>query len=215
MPVDTIASRYRRRFHRDYARWKLRLDPVYRTVGETLKGTSAPLLDVGCGIGLLAHYLSHSGVGIPFMGVDFDSQKIDAANQTASEMSQVTFMVMDLRKGWPPHQGSVTLLDILQYVAPPDRTELLREAARRTSEGGRLIIRTGIHDASWRFRFTHFVDRLANVFWWMKSAPHEFPTSDEVTSIATDEGLELLQLQPLQGKLPFNNYLFIFGRPSS
>jgi 2-polyprenyl-3-methyl-5-hydroxy-6-metoxy-1,4-benzoquinol methylase len=212
MPKEAISSLYANRFHQGYARWKLRLDPVYHVVSETLKDTSAPVLDIGCGIGLLAHYLSDTGVRLPFTGVDFDRSKIAAARETSSQLEHVTFSVMDLRDGWPAHQGSVTLLDILQYVGKPDREEVLKRAAQRTAGDGRLIIRTGIHDSSWRFRFTQLVDRLANVFWWMKSGPQDYPTKDSITSIPIAEGLRLLHMHPLQGKLPFNNYVFVFVR---
>ena len=210
--VEDISQRFGRRFHRDYARWKLNLDPVYDAVTLALRSSPAPLLDIGCGIGILAHYLRERDITIPFLGVDFDADKIAAASQASAMLSDITFALADVRHGWPAHQGSVTLLDVLQYASPTDRTALLKQAAACTTHDGRLLIRTGIRDDSWRFRFTWLVDRLANMATWMKSEPHEFPSRDEIISAVEREGLKLLSAEPLQGKLPFNNFFFVFQR---
>ena len=45
-----------------YSRAKLASDPLYPAVADALRGTSAPLLDLGCGIGLLA--LAWLAVGV-------------------------------------------------------------------------------------------------------------------------------------------------------
>ena len=44
-----------------YTRAKLRTDPLYPGVLDALRGTTAPVLDLGCGIGLLAHALRAVG----------------------------------------------------------------------------------------------------------------------------------------------------------
>ena len=204
--------RFTARFHRDYAKWKLRLDPVYKAVGAVLEQTQEPLLDIGCGIGLLAHYLRWRGINIPFFGADFDVSKIAAARQTSASLKDVSFTVMDFREAWPAHSGSVTLLDVLQYAPPSERQSIFEQAALRTSAAGRLIIRTGIRDDSWRFHFTWTIDRLANLTSWMKSRPHKFPTAEEITNTAAEQQLKLISAEPLQGKLPFNNFLFVFSR---
>jgi 2-polyprenyl-3-methyl-5-hydroxy-6-metoxy-1,4-benzoquinol methylase len=53
-----VAARFRKPWHRDYARAKLRMDPVYAAAAAaTLGNSETPLLDIGCGLGLLGCYL--------------------------------------------------------------------------------------------------------------------------------------------------------------
>ena len=56
-----------------YSRSKLGSDPLYPGVCEALRGTTAPLLDLGCGLGLLAHALRADGIDIAYRGVDNDA----------------------------------------------------------------------------------------------------------------------------------------------
>src|SRR5689334_22038669 len=70
--------------HYWYVRCKLTVDPLYAGVGAVLGKTSSPLLDLGCGIGLLAHTLRADGFTGAYVGVDNDAKKIAAAG-TASE----------------------------------------------------------------------------------------------------------------------------------
>ena len=75
--IARIAARYARREHRWYARGKLRWDPVYRAVAPLFEQSSRPLLDVGCGLGLLGQYLRERGFRARYLGVDLDTRKMD------------------------------------------------------------------------------------------------------------------------------------------
>src|SRR5690625_4921824 len=49
-----------------YSLIKLRTDPLYPGVLTALRGTRAPVLDLGCGLGLLAHALHQDGQALPY-----------------------------------------------------------------------------------------------------------------------------------------------------
>ena len=59
-----------------YTRSKLRTDPLYEGVFAILEARHQPLLDVGCGMGILAMYLRERGWLLPILGVDYDERKI-------------------------------------------------------------------------------------------------------------------------------------------
>jgi trans-aconitate methyltransferase len=208
----SIPKRYSNRFHRDYAASKLRLDPVYDAAAHVLQETELPTLDLGCGIGLLAQYLNTRGIKTPIHGLDFDAGKIASATTATSHQAQLSFSVADLRQPWPEQQGNVTLLDVLQYLAPTERAALLERSAQGIAPGGILIIRTGLISQGWRFRTTKLIDFLAKRLFWMKSGPISYPTEAELVTLLQAQGLTLLSKEPLNGKMPFNNYLFVFRR---
>ncbi len=205
-----ISGLFTSRWHRGYARGKLRSDPLYGGVFSELEGSALPLLDLGCGIGVLAFYLRERGLDFPVLGIDYDPGKIEAAQAAASGYRDLEFRHGDAREGMPESSGNVTILDILQFFTAGQQAELLAAAARRVAPGGKLIIRTGLRDKSWRFKVTYLGDLLARATFWMKAAPTHYPTAGSLTTTLEAAGLEG-SIRPLWGKTPFNNHLAVFA----
>jgi SAM-dependent methyltransferase len=209
--------RFARSFPGPHAQWyvtgKVASDPLYPAVVRALQGTTAPLLDLGCGMGVLSFYLRAHGFLHPIHGMDYDPRKIEAARHVLQNSSakDLTFAQGDAREGLPAHLGSVTILDILQYFPPDEQTRLLTEAASRLSPDGVLVIRSGLETLGWRFRFTRWNDRMANRLRWMQALPVHYPTAESLTTTLTAAGLTGT-LQPLHGHTPFNNWLAVFRR---
>jgi SAM-dependent methyltransferase len=202
-----------RRYHYYYVRGKLASDPLYPGVIAALRGSDAPLLDLGCGIGLLAHALRADGQAIAYVGVDFDAGKIAVANAAAmrAKLDDVAFATCDLLRERPPHRGSVALLDVLQYLPDAVQERLLDDAIAMLVSGSKLVIRSGLQDDSARSRTTGFVDRLANTIGWMRSAPLRYPTREWFERRLADAGLAT-DFRPLHGRTPFNNWLIVATR---
>jgi SAM-dependent methyltransferase len=203
----------RRRYHYYYVRGKLASDPLYPGVVAALRGCDAPLLDLGCGIGLLAHALRADGQAMRYAGVDFDAEKIAIANTAAQRagLSDTTFASCDLMRERPSHRGSVAILDVLQYLPREVQERVLDDAMSMLGPGSRLVIRSGLQDDSARSRTTGFVDRLANAIGWMRSAPLEYPTREWFERKLSDAGLSA-EFRPLHGRTPFNNWLVVATR---
>ncbi|MBP7951150.1 MAG: class I SAM-dependent methyltransferase [Verrucomicrobiales bacterium] len=209
---ERIARHFGRRWNYHYTGAKLRSDPVYAAMAARLKGTEAPLLDLGCGLGIFAFYLREAGFRPPIVGVDFDASKIGEAARIASgHYSDLQFSVMDLSEEFPRHCGSVSCIDILLYFPPERQRELLLAAAGAVAPGGLLLIRSGLRDRSLRFRITWMCDCFARLIRWMKSPPICVPEADEVVSLLRGVGLEGT-FTPLWGRTPFNNHLGVFRK---
>ncbi len=202
-----------RRPHYWYARIKLATDPLYSGVGTVLAKTCEPLLDLGCGIGLLAHALRAQGFAGDYRGVDIDEQKITSAREAAdrARLRGVRFESLDLACGFPAHQGSVALLDIVQFL-PPDAQEILLESAIASlTPGAVLVMRTGLHREGWRLHFTRGVDRFARMTGWMNVGPQRYPRRDELEQRFARHDLTA-SFTPLHGRLPFENWLICARR---
>jgi len=222
-PGDGVNSTHPRRIataylpqrpHYWYARCKLAIDPLYAAVGETLHETTAPLLDLGCGIGLLAHTLRARGFTGSYAGIDNDANKIAAARAAAerADLGDVRFACVDLaRETLPVHRGSVALLDVLQYLPPQAANELVANAAACIVPGARLVIRSGLDDADARTRFTRAMDMFSRRIGWMNSAPKRYPKRTELAALLARCGLAA-RFAPLSGRLPFNNWLIVGER---
>ena len=106
-----IASLYDSRLQRGYVMGKLTNDPVYAATVAAIAGTQLPLLDLGCGIGLLGQYLNAQGHRLPYVGLDHDERKI-AAGQRAARRAGLEGM-MSLH-----HADAAELPALYGHVAP-------------------------------------------------------------------------------------------------
>jgi 2-polyprenyl-3-methyl-5-hydroxy-6-metoxy-1,4-benzoquinol methylase len=213
--LQRIASLYPRiwDYNHYYVPSKLRTDPVYSAVVSEIGGSALPVLDIGCGIGLLAFYLRESGVTADITGCDYDAWKITNAKQMAERggYAGLSFLAADARTGLPDFSGNVVILDILQFFKRPEQEALLRLAATRVAEGGKLVIRSGLQDDSARFRITVAGDWLAKLTFWMKAGPVCYPDCELFESVLGSAGLKV-QISPLWGGTPFNNHLIVAER---
>jgi cyclopropane fatty-acyl-phospholipid synthase-like methyltransferase len=213
--IRKIADLFPGHWNRNYTATKLRTDPLYSALAENLRGSDLPLLDLGCGLGLSAFYLRSKGIGVPIHGLDYDSRKIDSARlaATAAGITDVSFSHHDARTGLPEHAGNVSILDILQFFTPDEQESLLRLAASRVAPDGKLIVRSGLRDDSWRFKITVLGDWLAKATFWMKAAPTHYPTVEDFQQILSSFGS--VTICPLWGGTPFNNHLIVLSRPAA
>jgi 2-polyprenyl-3-methyl-5-hydroxy-6-metoxy-1,4-benzoquinol methylase len=198
-----VHERFETPFLRNYARSKLRSDPVYGAVLPLLANHPHPIVDVGCGIGLLPMLLRESGFARDIVGIDFDARKIEAARKAAPD---VEFRIGDARDPLPPNH-TVVMLDLLHYFTGDEQRRILANAAAAVPPGGMIIVRDAIDDGSWRYRATFFAESFARLIFWLKAERLNFPKREtlHVPGFANE-------LRPLWGRTPFNNYLFVARR---
>ncbi len=214
--TDTLAKKlaapFAGYFDRQYVAAKVKTDPLYGAVYEELRDSGMPLLDLGCGLGLLAFYLRERGLVFPIRGLDYDSRKIRAAEKVAEALSLtgISFATHDARSGLPEHSGNVSILDILQFFTPEEQERLLGLAADRVAPGGRLVIRSGLRDDSLRFKVTVAGDFIAKLSFWMKAAPTHYPEAEDFERILSPYGK--VRISPLWGGTPFNNHLIVMEK---
>jgi 2-polyprenyl-3-methyl-5-hydroxy-6-metoxy-1,4-benzoquinol methylase len=208
-----IAARCDNRWDYHYTKSKLARDPIYAAVIAALDTNSLPVLDIGCGMGLLAHYLRAAGSMRTVHGFDFDPRKIRSAAAMALRggMQDCHFHCGDAREALPAFQGNVVILDVLQYLQPEAQRELLLSSAAKVPMGARLILRSGLCDASWRYKITVAGDWLAKGTRWMKAAPVAYPSAEGLRQTLSEAGLDIT-ISPLWGATPFNNHLILAER---
>lgn len=196
-----------------YVRAKLGSDPLYPGVLAALRGSSEPLLDLGCGLGLLAHALRFDAQTLAYRGVDNDAAKIARARRISDKcaFAQTQFDVVDLASTTPDHRGSVAILDVLQYLAPDAQRALLTKAAAMLTPGAVLVIRSAIDDTSGRARTSRVTDRMAQWIGWMQFRPRSWPTLDSLHAPLEAAGMQV-DSAPLYGNTPFNNWLIVARR---
>jgi len=207
-----IAGRYESRFIRGYVSGKLKHDPVYEAVLARLDRSARPLLDLGCGVGILPLCLEARGLGRKVMGIDLDQRKIEQARRAIPPSLDVTFHTQDIRNPVEGFRGDVMMLDVLHYFTGDDQRLILNQAAGYANDG-MIIIRDCLRDSSWRYRLTVLQESFSGAIRWLQAQILNFPTRTLISETLRGHGF-VEEVTPLWGRTPFNNYLMVYRRPA-
>jgi SAM-dependent methyltransferase len=209
-----FSARIRQAWLRNYSYWKILTDPAYRTSAAELGASMLPLLDIGCGAGLHAFYLRERGYAGPIIGIDIDAAKVREGRALAA----ARYPGIDLRVGdgasVQEFCGNITILDVIHYFPDATREALLARLASQVAPGGLCLIRTTLHDGSWRHRATILEERIARTVRWMRADMVRFPTAAELCA-HFPAGEFTHEVRPLWGRTPFNSHVLIFRRSGS
>jgi len=206
-----VAALYDSRFLRTYARSKIAGDPAYAAVLENVRSRRRPLLDLGCGAGVLEFFLREAGFDAPIVGIDHDGKKIAAAQEIAARYDGLTFRHGDARESLD-FRGDVVLLDLLHYFEEGDQRRIVENAARAAAGGGIAVVREAVRDGSWRYRLTYAQESFSRAIGWLKAERLSFPERETIVAPFRERGFDV-ETVPLWGRTPFNNYLFVFRSP--
>jgi 2-polyprenyl-3-methyl-5-hydroxy-6-metoxy-1,4-benzoquinol methylase len=207
-----VAARFRQRWLRHYVRSKLRRDRIYQTAYDLLRFSAAPILDVGCGVGLLGFYLRERDFQQPVLGLDLDARKIRYGAQIAAgHYRDIDLRFHDAAKTVPDFSGNVALFDVLHYLPPQRQSALLTQLAGRVTPGGLLIIRDCPRDAGARYWMTWLAEKFAQTISWNLDTALHFPSRASINDVFNAADFER-ESRPLWGTSPFNNHIFIFRR---
>jgi SAM-dependent methyltransferase len=133
--------RYQGPYVTQFVFWKMKTDPLFTAV-ETTVPLRGEILDLGCGYGIVAHWLTAFDGERTVRGVDFDAEKVRVAAATALANPRVSFERRDILE-WPqyPACDCVLLCDVLHYFPREWKAAVLRKAFQALRPGGRLIVR--------------------------------------------------------------------------
>lgn len=161
-----------------YARYKYRLDPVYRALCERVP-PSAELVDLGCGLGMLPIALAEAGRGTRLYGLDWDADKIAVGQRAASSLPTVELHRQDIHQSGVPEADVVTLIDVLHYYPAAEQDALLAQVARALRPGGLLFIRETDPAGQGGAGLTRFIERaMVRLGWNVGPAVRYRPLSE-------------------------------------
>lgn len=208
-----IADRFRRRGDRIYIHGKLATDPVYDAAARAIAGRPLPLLDIGCGLGLLGHYLHSCGALDEYIGLDHDERKIAMGRDAAERAGLGHAIALCEADATTPQRvrGHVAMLDVLHYLPRERQAELLAFAVDHLADEGVLILRNVIRDGSWRYRATVWEEKFIKAVGWIPGGAQYFPTEDDIRRVLEPRGIRV-DFRPLFGRTPYNSWFMTASR---
>lgn len=142
-----------------YTRIKLRIENNYEFYNDCIPG-NAEIIDVGCGYGLVSYLLNFTSESRKILGLDYDSNKTELANNCISKNNRINFITADAVEYDYPWTDVFILNDVLHYVPEEKQSVLLTKCIEKLNPGGLIIIR----DADKDLRKRHFGTRYTEFF---------------------------------------------------
>lgn len=171
------------------------------------------VVDLGCGLGLLALWLRHHGNAQRMVGYDQSEWKVAAGMEAARRLG---YDAVELHRGDMlgadlSGADAVCAFDVLHYLEPTQQREFLKKLAVAAKSGARVLIRTGVRGSGWRSWLTVLEEVCTRVVGWIRGGSFNFPTLAQLETFFRDEGCSI-ESRPLWGRTPFSSYWLVIER---
>ncbi len=143
-----------------YTRIKVGLEHNYQLFHELIP-TKAKIVDIGCGYGMMSNMLHLLSKEREILGIDYDQEKIQVAQEGYLQSSALRFEVADASGYELPPSDVFILSDVLHYLTQQEQETLLEHCLMQLSETGMLLIRDGDSDLKERHGSTLWTERFS------------------------------------------------------
>jgi uncharacterized protein (DUF2062 family)/SAM-dependent methyltransferase len=215
----------------EFARAKLRGDPVYRAVlSSGWLPTSGQLLDVGCGQGLLLALIAQAAddaregawppTGWPPAPRDLRLHGIELRPRAAALARYALGDAAEIQTGdareavFPEALDFVALFDVLHLVDLQAQARLVTRLAAAMRPGALLLVREADAAAGWRFRMVRLGNRLTAMLRGHWRPRFAFRTAAAWRAALADHGFDV-DVAPMRAGTPFGNVLIVARRVAS
>lgn len=127
---------------------------------------SGAILDIGCGYGLLAHYMAGKDSRRTVTGVEYGAAIVARANTTVKNFPRVHFMQGDAETISLGMYDGIVLCDVLHHLSFKGQERLLGTVARSLHPNGRIVIKDIEKEWSVCYFWNLFHDRVMRFSGW-------------------------------------------------
>lgn len=209
--------------HWEFARGKLRHDPVYFSLlRQGLLPPEGRLLDLGCGRGIVfalilgarelvtkgkyPHGWAPPPPRLTFHGIEGRPKTAEVAREALED--QAGIVTGDLRAVDYPQADAILLLDVLHYLPAADQEDVLAKAVAALHSGGPLFLREANAAAGWRFTATRAQERLSALLRRHWRQRFHYRSTEEWSELLEGLGLTV-DVQPMGMGTPYANVLLV------
>jgi SAM-dependent methyltransferase len=183
------------------------MDPVFETAAATLRSREGKIIDLGCGLGLLAFWFRYHDLNQDFVGYDQSEWKVRAGLAAARRLdyTNVEFHTKNMLEVDLCGAAAVCAFDVLHYLPGREQRQFLQNLAAAAKSGAVVLFRTGVRNQGWRSWATLLEEVWTRASGWIRGGSINFPTLEYLETIFRQEGC-VLHSQPLWGRTPFSSY---------
>jgi predicted RND superfamily exporter protein/2-polyprenyl-3-methyl-5-hydroxy-6-metoxy-1,4-benzoquinol methylase len=140
-----------------YTRIKTGLENNYK-VFDDLIPKQGKIVDVGCGYGYLSYMLSMTSPDREIIGIDYDEEKIEIAQNGVLRTSKLNFFHSDVLEYNYEKSDVFVISDVLHYLQEESQAVLICKCLDNLNEAGTLIIRDGNTELEERHKGTKLTE---------------------------------------------------------
>jgi uncharacterized protein (DUF2062 family) len=213
----------------EFARGKLRGDPVYRAIlDDRALPSGGTLVDVGCGQGLMLALLIESADAVragrwpsnrpappmfdALVGVELRPRVAAIARRALGDRAAI--IEADARTQFPPSSRVILVFDVLHMMPAGDQETLLAAAARALDPGGVILVREADAGSGWGFTAVRLGNRLKALVTGNWGQTFHFRPHAEWVACFERLGFEVRDRGTSVGT-PFANELFVLSHRAS
>lgn len=190
---EKILHRYRNAdaFPRMFARFKLRMDPLFSELPGFFDAARPPrmVLDIGCGHGVPACWIAERFPDAKIIGIDPDAERTQVAAVAMGKQGEIkTGRAPDIPQ-IPEPADTVLLLDILHFITDAELELSLKRMYDTMKEEGRLIVRAVIEPENGKYSRTWHFEALKLKIAGIKSY---YRSADSLREMMRAAGFEIL-----------------------
>lgn len=173
-----------------YVRVKMKLERNFRLFEENVP-KHGKIIDMGCGYGYLSYMLYFTGKEREIVGLDYDEEKIEVAQNSYAKNRQIQFETADLAHYNPSPADCYIIKDVLHYLKQEDRKQLLEKCFQNLNEGGKVLIRDGFTENK-RHESTRLTEHFSTKLIRFNKTQNklDFLSKSEIEDIAARFGME-------------------------
>ncbi len=121
------------------------------------------IIDIGCGYGLLANFLTLRSSKRDVTGIDLSVRRIRAAKETTGSRRNIRFKLMNVLDLELGELNAAVMSDFLHHIDYRAQEELLAHCYQKLPTGGLLIIEEVDDEPLCKYWFNTIVDRMLNI----------------------------------------------------
>ncbi len=137
----------------------------YELIHQELIGKEK-IYDLGCGYGFLSYYLHLKNPDRNIIGIDYDEDKVATAANHYLNKGSLQFYTEDITQSKLESANAIILMDVLHYLSPAKKIQVLQQCLNGLNKDGILIIKDGLLNDSEKHKWTLNSEKWSTR--WMK-----------------------------------------------
>jgi predicted exporter len=167
---ERVLNRYRymEAYPRLFARFKMRLDPMFPEMERMFRSADdiKTILDIGTGYGVPASWLLERFTGARLHGIEPSPERVRIAAMAVGDRGLIAQGQAPAIPAADDQVDLSTMIDMIHFLTDEDFTETLGRLRERTRAGGRLIIRASLlpkRRLPWAWWYLNLILQLSRV----------------------------------------------------